>query len=285
MLSKDLELELIDKALETRKELIQMFSYGKAHHYGGSLSCVDILTVLYFYKMRFSFDLKDNIERDRFIMSKGHSIPTQYVILSMLGFFPKAELSTIKTFGSRLQGHPDINKTPGIEAPTGSLGQGLSFANGIALAGLLDKRNFTVYVLCGDGEMQEGQCWEAIMSASHYQLNNIRLIIDNNKYQSQGKTSDELSIDPLVEKFKAFGWTTRRVDGGNIRELASAFDSLDSSETPAVIIADTVKGSGIDFMEHTHKYHNYSLSKEEFEKAMKVLDDRIENRQLNKGEY
>jgi transketolase len=222
--------------------------------------------------MNYSLELKSDPERDRFIMSKGHSIPTQYVILSMFGFFPKEELSMIKTLGSRLQGHPDINKTPGIEAPTGSLGQGLSFANGIAMAGRLDKRFFKLYVLCGDGEMQEGQCWEAIMAASHYQLNNIRLIIDNNKYQSQGRTSDQLSIEPLVEKFEAFGWTTRRVDGHNIYEIASTLDSLDNCITPAVIIADTVKGRGVGFMENTYKYHNYSLSLVEFNQAIQALD-------------
>ncbi len=248
------------------------FGYGKAHHYGGCLSCVEILTVLYFYKMRYSFALRNDPLRDRFIMSKGHSIPVQYVILSKLGFFPREELRTIKTFGTRLQGHPDINKTPGIEAPTGSLGQGLSFANGIALAGRLDGNDFSIYVLCGDGELQEGQVWEAAMMAAHYRLNRIRLIVDNNKYQSQGKTNELLGVEPLIEKVQSFGWTVRRVEGPEVGSIAQALDSLDGSERPGVIVADTVKGRGIPFMENTWKFHNYALSEEEYRKALAELE-------------
>ncbi len=272
MVSHETETRLRDRALEIRKELVRMFGAGKAHHYGGCLSCVEILAVLYFYKMRYSFELRNDPLRDRFIMSKGHSIPVQYVILSMLGIIPRDELGTVKTLGTRLQGHPDINKTPGIEAPTGSLGQGLSFANGIALAGRLDKREFNVYVMCGDGELQEGQVWEAAMTSGHYRLNNIRLIVDNNKYQSQGKTADLLSVEPLVGKFESFGWTARRVDGHNVGDLARTLDSLDSCDRPAAIIADTVKGKGIGFMENTYKYHNYALSPEEYETALLELE-------------
>lgn len=271
MLTEFIESELVKKSEEVRKELIKMFSYGTAHHYGGTLSCVEILTCLFFYKMAFSFENRNDPNRDRFIMSKGHSIPVQYVILSMLGFFSKEELSTLKKLHSRLQGHPDINKTPGLEAPTGSLGQGLSFANGIAMAAKYDGYKFRIYVLAGDGELQEGQIWEAAMATSHYGLNNICLIVDRNKYQSQGMTDEIMGIEPLEDKFKAFGWKASRTDGHSIRDLCTVLDDSDGGEAPTVIIADTVKGKGIGFMENTYKYHNYSLSKEEYDLIIQEL--------------
>jgi len=265
------EKELKKKAKEIRLELVKMFSYGTAHHYGGSLSCVEIMTSLFFYKMNYSFEKRCDPNRDRFIMSKGHSIPVQYVILSLLGFFPKEELGTIKKLHSRLQGHPDITKTPGIEAPTGSLGQGLSFANGIALAGKFNKNNYKVYVLTGDGELQEGQIWEAVMATAHYKLKNICLIVDRNKYQSQGNVDEIMAIEPLEDKFRAFGWAAFRVDGHNVKEICEALNAAEKQEAPTVIIADTEKGKGISFMENTFKYHNYSLSKEEYERVLQEL--------------
>ncbi|MBN2051794.1 MAG: transketolase [Spirochaetales bacterium] len=271
MFSRAVETELIKRSEEIRRELIKMFSFGTAHHYGGCLSCVEIMTSLFFYKMHFSFANREHPNRDRFIMSKGHSIPVQYVILSMLGFFPMEELKTIKKLHSRLQGHPDINKTPGIEAPTGSLGQGLSYANGIALAGKFDENTFRVFVLAGDGEIQEGQIWEAAMATAHYNLKNVCLIIDRNKYQSQGMVDEMMSIEPLEDKFKAFGWKAVRVNGHNIRELCAALDSLDNEDHPGVIIADTVKGKGVHFMEDTYKFHNYALSEEEYSIVLKKL--------------
>jgi len=260
------ELEL--KAWEIRLELIRMFSFGKAHHFGGSLSCVELLTCLYFHKMRYSAQLRDDPERDRCILSKGHSVPTQYVILSMLGLFPMSELRTIKQLGTRFQGHPDIAKTPGIEAPTGSLGQGLSFANGIALAARLDAKDFKIFVLLGDGELQEGQVWEAAMTTAHHRLVNVCVLVDCNRFQSQGSVQEIKGIEPLAEKWAAFGWEVMAVDGHDVAQICRALDRVDGSNArPIAIIASTVKGKGVSFMENTFKYHNYSLSEQEHRQA------------------
>ena len=261
-------------AKNVRIELIKMFSTGKAHHYGGSLSCVEIVTALYFSKMNIR-DVTDP-DRDRFIMSKGHTVPTQYVSLAMRGFIPMEELKTIKRLGTRLQGHPDVNKTPGIEAPTGSLGMGLSYANGISLAARLNRQNFNVYVVMGDGELQEGQPWEAAMTSAHYKLGNICLIVDANKYQSQGCVDDLLCIEPLEGKFESFGWDVQRIDGNNMGDLLSALSKFTGEgDKPMVIIADTVKGKGVDFMENTHAYHNNSLNDEQYAEALKQLGGEV----------
>jgi transketolase len=269
---KDLE----KRAWLVRLELIKMFSFGKAHHFGGSLSCVEIATALYFYKMNYSINNMSYPERDRFIMSKGHSVPTQYVILSMLGIIPHEELKTFKTFGSRLQGHPDMRKTPGIEAPTGSLGMGLSYANGMAMAGSLDDLKFKIYLILGDGELQEGQVWEAAMNSAHRHLSNICVIVDRNRFESQGEVDSLKSIEPLIEKWKAFGWDTFRVDGHNIKQICDTLDRFDGNGSkPFLIIADTIKGKGVSFMENTYKYHNASLNEQEYAKAIHELQSEI----------
>lgn len=257
-----------------RLELIRMFSHGKFHHFGGSLSCVELMTALFFYKMNYSLKNMLAADRDRFIISKGHSVPTQYVILSMLGIIPKDELQTIKQLGSRLQGHPDIRKTPGIEAPTGSLGQGLSFANGIALAARMDSLHFNIYLILGDGELQEGQVWEAAMTTSHYRLNNICIIIDRNKYQSQGAVDQLMGVEPLADKWQAFGWNTARIDGHDIHQVCQALDGH-PSQKPLAIIADTVKGKGVSFLENSYKYHNYQLTADEYAQAEKEILDHL----------
>lgn len=268
--------ELEKKAWQIRHQLIEMFSYGKFHHYGGSLSCVEILTCLYFAKMNFSAALLHDPARDRFIMSKGHSVPTQYVILAMLGILQFDELKTIKTLGSRLQGHPDIRKTPGIEACTGSLGQGLSVANGLALASKLDANPFMVYVLAGDGELQEGQIWEAVMTASHYRLGNICLFVDCNRYQSQGAVKDLMNVEPIARRFEAFGWRSLQVDGHNIPQLCHALADVDGrSDTPLVIVANTVKGKGVSFLENTHKGHNFALTPEQYRTALTEIETQL----------
>lgn len=269
-------VSLKKKAWQIRLELVKMFSYNKVHHLGGSLSSVDILTSLYFYKMNYSKQNMNNPERDRFIMSKGHSVPTQYVILAMLGIIPMDELKTIKQLGSRLQGHPDVLKTPGLEAPTGALAMGLSYANGIALAGRLDNQSFNTFVLLGDGELQEGQTWEAAMTTSHYNLTNVCAIIDKNSYQSQGNVNRIMRIDPLEKKWEAFGWKTVTVDGHNIKQICEALDLVnDENDRPIVIIANTVKGRGISFIENTYKYHNFNLTKEEYDRAIKEINDKL----------
>jgi transketolase len=270
------ELEL--RAWEIRLELIRMLSFGKAHHFGGSLSCVELLTCLYFHKMNYSAELMNDPGRDRFIMSKGHSVPAQYVLLSMLGILPMDELKTIKQFGTRLQGHPDMNKTPGIEAPTGSLGQGLSFANGIALAGRLDLKSFKVFVLLGDGELQEGQVWEAAMTTSRHRLTNVCAIVDSNKYQSQGSVEEIKGIEPLAQKWDSFGWDTVCIDGHDIPMICRALDRVSGhNEKPIAIIASTIKGKGVSFMENTYKYHNFSLSEQQHDDAEREILDRIKS--------
>jgi transketolase len=260
------------KAWEMRLELLRMFGVGKAHHFGGCFSCADMVTALYFHKMHYSAALQEAPERDRFIMSKGHTVPAQYVALAMHGVIPMAELRTIKKLGSRLQGHPDIKKTPGIEAPTGALGQGLSYANGIALAARLDGLKFNLYLIMGDGELQEGQPWEAAMTTSHHKLGNICVIIDRNGHQSQGCVSEIMNVEPLERKWEAFGWDTVRVNGHDMAALCGVLDRFDGKGTkPLAIIADTVKGKGVSFMEDTFKYHNAVLTTEQFEKAEQEL--------------
>jgi transketolase len=268
--------ELERKACHIRKHLIEMFSYGKFHHYGGSLSCVEILTCLYFAKMNFSARLLNDAGRDRFIMSKGHSVPTQYVILSMLDVLDPSELKTIKTFGSRLQGHPDIRKTPGIEACTGSLGQGLSVANGLALAARLDGLKFNIFVVAGDGELQEGQIWEAAMTSSHYKLNNICLIVDCNQYQSQGAVQELMNVEPIVQRFEAFGWRALSIDGHSIPQICKALEHVDNvSDKPLVIVAKTVKGKGISFLQNTYKGHNIALTADQYHTALREIETQL----------
>jgi transketolase len=271
--------ELERKAWEIRLELIRMFSFGKAHHFGGSLSCVELLACLYFHKMRYSAALKDDPNRDRFILSKGHSVPVQYVILCMLGILPAGELKTIKQLGSRFQGHPDITKTPGLEAPTGSLGQGLSFANGVALAGRLDGQQYRVFVLLGDGEMQEGQVWEAAMNTAHQKLTNVCVLVDCNRYQSQGKVQDIKNVEPIAAKWTAFGWEALEVDGHDPAQVCRALDRVDGTNPkPVVIIASTVKGRGVSFMENSYRYHNRALSEQEYRDAEREILEQVRMR-------
>lgn len=264
------------RAWELRLEIVRMFSYGKFHHFGGSLSCAELVAALYFHKMNYSAALKDAPERDRFIMSKGHTVPAQYVALAMLGVLPMEELRTIKRLGSRLQGHPDILKTPGIEAPTGSLGQGLSYANGIALAARLDGLRFNIYLIMGDGELQEGQPWEAAMTTAHHGLGNVCVLVDRNGHQSQGCVSEIMNIEPLERKWEAFGWDTARVNGHDMKAVCEALDRFDGKgKRPLAIIADTVKGKGISFMEGTYKFHNANITEEQFQKAEQELLARL----------
>ena len=276
MLSEQGIRDLEKKAWRIRSELLKMFSYGKAHHFGGSFSCVELMTALYFYKMDYSAANFNDPERDRFIMSKGHSVPTQYVILSMLGIIPREELKTLKCLGTILQGHPDTNRTPGIEAPTGSLGQGLSYANGIALGGLLDGLRFNIYLIIGDGEVQEGQIWEAAMTTSHYRMTNICAIIDRNKFQSQGNVDEMMNIEPLLDKWSSFGWEAIIIDGHDLKQICNALDLMEARrEKPLLIVADTIKGKGISFIENTFKYHNYEMTKDEYDQARQEIEEKL----------
>jgi transketolase len=272
MASKIKLSELEKKAWELRLTILRMFSFNKAHHFGGSFSCADLVAALYYYKMNYNHENYHSPDRDRFIMSKGHSVPAQYAALAEIGIIPAEDLAEIKQLGSKLQGHPDVKKTAGLEAPTGSLGQGLSYANGIALGGKFDQLKYNIYLILGDGEIQEGQIWEAAMTTSQYNLNNITAIIDANKFQSQGSTADIMNIEPLSDKFEAFGWHSIRINGHDMKQICDALDEAGTIEDkPVVIIADTIKGKGISFIEDSYKYHNYSLSEDQFAAAEKEI--------------
>jgi transketolase len=232
------------------------------------MSCADIVTALYFYKMKHSPKKQDDPDRDRFIMSKGHSVLAQYAALAEAGYFSKDVLSTTKSFGSILQGHPE-HETPGIEANTGSLGQGFSMGVGMAIAGKLDKRDYHVYVIVGDGELAEGQIWEASMASSVYSLDNLTVIVDTNGIQAMGKTSDRYAIQNIPGRFAAFGWKTFEIDGHDLADIAGTLDKATTVRgAPTAIIARTVKGKGVTFAENSHAYHNNLLPPETREKAI-----------------
>ena len=268
--------ELKEKAKAVRKGILECIGINKKGHIGGSMSSADLVTAMYFYKMNHSSDNPDDPDRDRLILSKGHSVLAQYAALAECGYFPKSILKTTKTFGSILQGHPERN-TPGIEANTGSLAQGLSFGVGMALGGKLDKRNYKVYVILGDGELDEGQLWEAITAASVYKLDNLVVIVDCNKLQASGPTKEIYDIGDIKSKFDAFGWKSFQINGHNMKEIIEVLDSVDKIKgTPSVIIAQTIKGKGISFAENVTSFHNTLLTAEQFKRAN--LD--IENLEL-----
>lgn len=227
-----------------------MYSANSGHP-GGSLSIADILAVLYFNQMNLDEKNPKANSRDRLVLSKGHCAPALYSALAERGFFEKDLLTTFRNIQSNLQGHPDMNKIPGVDISTGSLGQGLSLANGMAMASKLDKEGIRVYCICGDGEIQEGQIWEAAMTSSHYKLDNLCVIVDNNNLQIDGKVDEVMSIYPIDEKFRSFGFETINVDGHNIEELINAFEKAKTIKgKPTAIIAKTIKGKGVSFMEN-----------------------------------
>ena len=256
------------KALEKiankiRIDTLQEIYYAKSGHPGGSLSCVDILTVLYFNEMNINEKEPKAESRDRFILSKGHASPALYATLAERGFIPKEELLTYRSTTSNLQGHPDMNKVPGIDMTTGSLGQGLSIANGMALASKMDKMGYRVYCLLGDGEIQEGQVWEAAMTASQYKLDNLCAIVDCNNLQLTGKVEDikGLKYEDIENKFKSFGFNTIVIDGHNIEAIMQAFSIAETNKgKPCAIIAKTIKGKGVSFMENRIEWHGKSMN-------------------------
>ena len=257
-----------------RKDILSMIHAAKSGHPGGNLSAVEILAVLYKFCMNHSpeWDKSPDFQnRDRFILSKGHASAALYSILAECGYFPKEELLTFRKLGTRLQGHPSCRHLKGIEVSTGSLGQGLSIACGVALGLKLDKNPANVFVLVGDGEMQEGSIWEAIMNASHHNLNNLIAFIDKNKLQIDGCTCEVKSIEPLDEKFEAFGWNVINIDGHNVEEIFDAVQSAKTMDRPTAIIAETVKGKGVSFMENNCGWHGKAPNDEDFAKAMAEL--------------
>jgi len=271
---RDLKILLKERVKRIRKHVVWMISEAGSGHPGGSLSCIEVVSVLFFHKMRHNPKRPDWLERDRFVLSKGHAAPTLYATLAEAGYFPVGELRSLRKFGSILQGHPDRKRTPGVEVSTGSLGQGLSVANGMALAGKLDGKKYRVYVLLGDGECNEGQVWEAAMFSSHYKLDNLTAIVDRNGLQIDGPTEKVMSIEPIADKWRAFGWNVVEIDGHKLDEIVSALDSAEKCrQKPTVVIAHMTKGKGVSFMEWVADYHGKAPNKEELEKALCELEN------------
>lgn len=264
--------EIQNIANRLRLDAVEMTTAAGSGHPGGSLSSADLLATLYFRIM--NIDPADPYmeDRDRFVLSKGHAAPILYATLAERGYFPTDELKTLRQLGSRLQGHPAYREVPGIEVTTGSLGQGLSMACGMALAGKMDSKDYRVYCLMGDGELQEGQNWEAAMFAHRYGLNNLIGFVDRNRLQICGNTEEVMSLDPLPEKFRAFGWNVIIIDGHNIRQIIDACDkAARSKKNPTVIIMNTIKGKGVSFMENNVDFHGRSCKPDEYAKAVEEL--------------
>ncbi len=265
------EMEAIAKRL--RRHIITMTGRAGSGHPGGSLSAVEIVTALYFRVLRHRPSDSCWADRDRFILSKGHAAPLLYAALAECGYFPVAELATLRQLDSRLQGHTDGTVCSGVEMSAGALGQGLSFAIGVALAGRLNSQKYSVYVLLGDGECDEGQVWEGAMAAAHYKLDNLVAIIDNNGMQIDGWNREVMNLDPFNEKWQAFGWHVIEIDGHDFAQIISAFDRTKSIKgQPAVIIAHTVKGKGVSFMENNVNFHGKAPNAAEVEIALKELE-------------
>jgi len=261
------------KANEIRKLIIRMTTCAGSGHPGGSLSATDIITTLYFEVMRHDPKNPNWEDRDRFHLSKGHCCPALYAVLALCGYFPIDELWSLRKLNSKLQGHPD-RRTPAIEVASGSLGQGLSVALGMALAAKIDNKDYRVYCLMGDGEIQEGNIWEAAMAASHYKLDNLCGIVDYNRFQIDGRTEDIMNLEPIVNKWEAFGWHVIECDGHNFQELLESFKTAKSIKLkPTVIIAHTVKGKGVSFMEHVVDFHGRAPTQKECDIALKELED------------
>ncbi len=268
-------LERLEKQANRNRQLIvDMIYHAGSGHPGGSLSAIDIITALYFHIMRHDPKNPRWEDRDRFVLSKGHAAPALYAALAESGYFPVEELRTLRKLGSRLQGHPDMHKTPGVEASTGSLGQGLSIAVGMAMAAKLDRKLYRVYCMLGDGELQEGAVWEAFMCGAHYKLDNLTVFIDRNQLQIDGPTERIMGIEPLEEKIKAFGWHVIQINGHSFREILAAVDEArETVGRPTAIIAHTIKGRGVSFMEGALRFHGKAPTKEEYELAMRELKE------------
>ncbi len=260
-------------ANDIRKDIIEEVYQAQSGHPGGSLSCTDILTVLYFNQMNVDPKKPEDANRDRLILSKGHCSPALYAVLARKGYFDKEELKNFRKMDSFLQGHPDMKKIPGVDMTTGSLGQGLSAGVGMAIASKMNQAGCRVYCVLGDGEIEEGQIWEAAMAAYKNKLDNLCVILDNNSLQIDGKIQDVAGLDNIEGKFKNFGFNVIQVDGHNISNLIDGFDSAkQTKQVPTILIAKTIKGKGVSFMENQAKWHGKAPNEEEYEKAINELD-------------
>jgi len=265
---------LKEKARQVRIEIVKMLAQAGSGHTGGSLSSADIVTALFFYKMRHNPEDPKWKDRDRFVLSKGHAAPVLYTALALSGYFDKSLLGSLRKIDSPLQGHPCCKLLSGVEVSTGSLGQGLSVANGMALGLRLAGSPARVYCLLGDGEIQEGQVWEAAMTASHYKIDNICAIIDHNRLQIDGNCSEVMNIEPIEAKFEAFGWNVFTIDGHNMQEIVEALDMAEKIKgKPTVIVANTIKGKGVSIFEGKVQYHGVAPNQEELEIALKELGE------------
>lgn len=265
---KDLE----EKAKKIRRLIVQMIAKAGSGHPGGSLSAADLITALFFTVLKHDPNNPNWPERDRFHLSKGHCCPLWYAVLAESGYFPVEKLDTLRRLGSILQGHPD-RRTPGVTVASGSLGQGLSVALGMSLGAKIDKKDYRVYVLMGDGEIQEGNIWEAAMASSHYKCDNLCGLLDYNGFQIDGAVKDVMCLEPIVNKWQAFGWHTIEIDGHNMRQILDAYDEAKTIKgRPTIIIAHTIKGKGVSFMENVVDFHGRAPTREETEKALKELE-------------
>jgi len=271
-LSADERRELTEIAQRARRDILTMITEAGSGHPGGSLSAVEILTLLYFKVMKIDPQRPDWPERDRFVLSKGHAAPALYAVLAERGFFSHVELNGLRQLGSMLQGHPDMKRTPGVEISTGSLGQGFSAAVGMALGARLNGGVSRVYALLGDGELQEGQVWEAAMAAAHYQLDGLTAFVDHNGYQIDGPITEVLSPEPIADKFRAFGWAVFEADGHDFAALTDAVGrALVVAGRPQVIVCRTVKGKGVSFMENQAGWHGKAPNREQLAQALAEL--------------
>ena len=263
------------KANEIRKDIIEEVYNAKSGHPGGSLSIADIMTVLYFDELNIDEKNPRLEDRDRLVLSKGHCAPALYAALAEKGYFEKEKLISLRKIDSNLQGHPNLNDVPGVDMSTGSLGQGLSVANGMAISAKLDKKDYRVYCILGDGEIQEGQVWEAAMSSSKYKLDNLCVIVDNNNLQIDGTIEEIMDLKPIDEKFKSFGFHVIKIDGHNFDEIKDAFkEAKETKGMPTCIIARTIKGKGVSFMENQVGWHGKAPNEEEYNQAMMELMER-----------
>jgi transketolase len=263
----------IEKARQIRRNIIKMLGQAGSGHTGGSLSASDIVACLYFWEMNIDPAQPQWRKRDRFVLSKGHAAPVLYAVLAEKGFFPADNLEQLRKLGSPLQGHPDMLKVPGVEASTGSLGQGISWAVGMALAGKLDKESYRVYTLLGDGEIEEGMVWEAAMAAAHYKLDNLMAFVDYNGLQIDGRVEEVMSPLPIPDKFKAFGWEVVEINGHDHKQIMEALNYARTvSGRPTAVVAYTIKGKGCSFMEDQVDWHGVAPKPDEVEKALAELD-------------
>ena len=264
--------ELAQHAIHVRQNIVKMLTKAGSGHPGGSLSIADILQVLYFETMHVDPKNPKKADRDRFVLSKGHCAPALYATLVEKGYFPEDELWKLRKCDAMLQGHPDMKHTPGVDMSTGSLGQGLSCANGMALTAKLDKADWRVYALCGDGEIQEGMIWEAAMSAAHYKLDNLTVFVDHNGLQIDGANDEVMTVNPIDEKFRAFGWNVLSINGHDFDQIRAAITLAQKTKgKPTVIIAETIKGKGVSFMENQVGWHGKAPSEEQCAEALKEL--------------